>query len=223
MTTSVVTVDRLTPYQDIDRVLTEHKISGVPVLKMGRHVVGVVSESDLLAAEDKTVRQARLAAQSPRSWRLRRPRRTGLTAGTLMTAPAITIHPDATIPSAARLMNTHQVRRLPVVDEDGKLVGIVSRRDLLSVFLRPDEDLAHDVRRVLDELPLTNPADIGVTVRHGVVTLTGVFESASERYKDLVPVALRLVWDVDGVVDVVNALGEAGGSAPAAVTDRAAG
>ena len=58
-----------------------------------------------------------------------------------MTAPAITIGPDATIPAAARLMNTHHVRRLPVVDEDRKLVGIVSRRDLLSVFLRPDADL----------------------------------------------------------------------------------
>src|SRR6266567_9062280 len=71
MTTSVVTVDRITPYQDIDRLLAEHKISGVPVLKMGRHVVGVVSESDLLAAEDKSVRQARLEAETPRRWRLR--------------------------------------------------------------------------------------------------------------------------------------------------------
>ena len=115
MTTSVVTVDRITPYQEIAHSLAQHKISGVPVLKMGRHVVGVVSESDLLAAEDKTARQARLNAQSPRRWRLRQPRRTGLVAGTMMTAPAITIHPDATIPSAARLMNTHHVRRLPVV------------------------------------------------------------------------------------------------------------
>jgi CBS domain-containing protein len=220
MTTSVLTVDRITPYQEIDRLLTEHRISGVPVLKMGRHVVGVISESDLLAAEDKTVRQARLQAESPRRWRLRRPRRTGLTAGVLMTAPAITIGPDGTIPSAARLMNTHHVRRLPVVDPDGKLVGIVSRRDLLSVFLRPDDDIAHDARRILDELPLTSPADVGVTVRHGVVTLSGVFESASERYKDLVPVALRLVWDIDGVVDVVNELGGAGGPRPAAAADQ---
>jgi CBS domain-containing protein len=223
MTTSVVTVDRITPYQDIDRLLAEHKISGVPVLKMGRHVVGVVSESDLLAAEDKSVRQARLEAESPRRWRLRQPPRTGLTAGTLMTAPAITIGPDTTIPGAARLMNTHRVRRLPVVDGDGKLVGIVSRRDLLSVFLRPDDDIAHDVRRVLDELPLTNPADVTVTVRHGEVTLAGPVESASQRYRDLIPIALRLVWDVDGVVDVVNALGQAGESAPAAAADRAAG
>ena len=223
MSTSVVTVDRITPYQEIALSLAKHKISGVPVLKMGRHVVGVVSESDLLAAEDKTVRQARLDAQSPRRWRLRQPRRTGLTAGTMMTAPAITIGPDATIPSAARLMNTHHVRRLPVVDGDGKLVGIVTRRDLLSVFLRPDADITHDVQRVLEELPLTNPADVTVTARHGVVTLTGTIESASQRHHDLIPVALRLAWDVDGVVDVVNELSEAKGTKPAAVADQPAG
>ncbi len=222
MTTSVVTVDRITPYQEIDQSLARHKISGVPVLKMGRHVVGVVSESDLLAAEDKTVRQARLDAQSPRRWRLRQPRRIGLTAETLMTAPAITIYPDATIPSAARLMNTHHVRRLPVVDSDGKLVGIVTRRDLLSVFLRPDADIVHDVRQVLEELPLTNPADVTVTVHHGVVTLTGAIESASQRYRDLIPIALRLASDVDGVVDVVNELSGAKESQSATAADQAA-
>ncbi len=223
MTTSVVTVDRITPYQEIAQTLARHKISGVPVLKMGRHVVGVVSESDLLAAEDKTVRQARLRAQSPRRWRLRQPRRISLVAGTMMTEPAITIHPDATIPGAARLMNTHHVRRLPVVDSDGKLVGIVTRRDLLSVFLRPDADIVHDVRQVLDELPLTNPADVTVTVRHGVVTLTGTIESESQRHQDLIPIAFRLAWDVDGVVDVVNELSEAKESKPAAAADQPAG
>jgi CBS domain-containing protein len=209
MTTSVVTVDRLTPYQDIARLLAQHKISGVPVLRMGRHVAGVVSESDLLAAEDKPARQARLNAQSPRRWRLRQPRRTAMTAGALMTAPAITVHPDMTVPGAARLMNTHHVRRLPVVDAQDKLAGIVSRRDLLSVFLRPDADVARDARQVLEELPLTDPEDVTVMVRHGVVTLTGTLESASQRYRDLVAVALRLIWDIDGVVDVVSKLGQA--------------
>jgi CBS domain-containing protein len=174
MTTSVVTVDRITPYQEIDRLLTERRISGVPVLKMGRHVVGVVSEADLLAAEDEPARQARLASALGRRWRLRRPRpQASLNAGTLMTAPAITIGPDATIPAAARLMNTHHVRRLPVVDDEGALMGIVSRRDLLSVFLRPDGDIAHDARQVLDELPLADPGDVIVAIKHGVVTLTG--------------------------------------------------
>ncbi len=215
MTTSVVTVDRITPYQDIDRLLAERKISGVPVLMMGRQVAGVVSEADLLAAQDETARQARLARAIGRRWRLRKQPHVSLTAGTLMTEPAITIGPDATIPAAARLMNTHHIRRLPVIDGDGKLVGIVSRRDLLSVFLRPDADIVHDVREVLAELPVADPADVTVTVKHGVVTLTGTMPPEPGQEQDLVPLALRLIWDIDGVVDVVNKLGEGTPASPA--------
>jgi CBS domain-containing protein len=210
MTTTVVTVDRITPYQQIDRLLTEHRISGVPVLMMGRKVAGVVTEADLLAAEDESARQARLADTIGRRWRLRRQPHVDLTAGTLMTAPAITIGPDATIPAAARLMNTNHIRRLPVVDEDGKLVGIVSRRDLLSVFLRPDADIIHDVRQVLDELELADAKGVIVTVKHGVVTLTGATRPEPGAEHDLVSLALQLIWDIDGVVDVVNQLGGAG-------------
>ncbi|MGH3495010.1 MAG: CBS domain-containing protein, partial [Sciscionella sp.] len=100
MTTSVVTVDRITPYQEIDRVLTERRISGVPVLMMGRQVAGVVSEADLLAVEDERARQARMASVIGRRWRLRKQPHVSLTAGALMTEPAITIGPDATIPAA---------------------------------------------------------------------------------------------------------------------------
>lgn len=206
MTTAVVTVDRITPYQEIDRLLTQHKISGMPVLKMGREVAGVVSEADLLAAEDETSRRARMASSVGRRWRRRPQPHLNLTAGTLMTAPAITIGPDATIPAAARLMNTHHVRRLPVVDEDGKLVGIVSRRDLLSVFLRPDDDIVHDVRQILDEIPVSDPQQVIVVVHHGVVTLTGTMRPEPGDGQDLIPLALRLIWDIDGVVDVVNRL-----------------
>lgn len=95
-----------------------------------------------------------------------------------------------------------------MIDADGKLVGIVSRRDLLSVFLRPDADITHDVWQVLDEIPVADPKDIIVTVRHGVVTLTGTMRSEPGREQDLIPLALRLIWDIDGVVDVVNKLGE---------------
>jgi CBS domain-containing protein len=209
MTTTVVTVDRITPYQDIDRLLTKHRISGVPVLKMGREVVGVVSETDLLAAEDETRRQARMADSMGRRWHLRKQPQVRLTADALMTSPAITIGPDATIPGAARLMNTHHITRLPVTDEKGKLVGIVSRRDLLSVFLRPDADIAHDARQVLDELPLADPKEVIAEVRHGVVTLTGLMRPESGHEQNLMPLALRLIWDIDGVVDVMNRLGEA--------------
>ena len=212
MTTSVVTVDRITPYQEIDRLLTERRLSGVPVLTMGRQVAGVVSEADLLAAEDETARQARMASAIGRRWRLRKQPHVNLTADALMTAPAITVGPDATIPAAARLMNTHHVRRLPVVDEDGKLVGIVSRRDLLSVFLRRDADIVHDVRQVLDELPLADPKDVIVTVRHGVVTLAGAMRPDPAQEQPVIPLALRLIWDIDGVVDVANKLAD--GKAP---------
>ena len=208
MTASVVTVDRITPYQEIDRLLTEHRISGLPVLRMGREVVGVVSEADLLAAEDETSRRARMTSSIGRRRLLRKQPNVSLTAGTLMTAPAVTIGPDATIPAAARLMNTHRIRRLPVVDQDGKLAGIVSRRDLLSVFLRPDADVIRDVRQVLDELPVADPKAAIVTVRHGVVTITGTMRPEPGSSHDLVPLALRLMWDIDGVVDVVNRLSE---------------
>ena len=218
MTTSVLTVDRITPFQDIDRLLAEHRISGVPVLMMGRQVAGVVSEADLLAAEDESARRARMASAIGRRWRLRKQPHVSLTAGALMKSPAITIGPDATIPAAARLMNTHHVRRLPVVDSGGKLVGIVSRRDLLSVFLRPDSDIIHDARQVLGELPLTDPKDVIVTVRHGVVTLAGRMRPEPDQEQDLLPLALRLIWDIDGVVDVVNKLGEAAAPEPAKTT-----
>ena len=208
MTTSVVTVDRITSFQEIDRLLTQHRISGVPVLMMGREVAGIVTEADLLAAEDETNRHARMADSAGRRRRFRKqPRHVSLTASALMTAPAITIGPDATIPAAARLMNTHHLRRLPVVDGEGKLVGIVSRRDLLSVFLRPDADLIHDARQVLNELPLIDPEQVIVTVRHGVVTLTGTIDAEPGQDQDVVPLALRLIWDIDGVVDVENKLG----------------
>jgi len=207
MTTKVVTVDRITPYQDIDRLLTRHRISGVPVLKMGREVVGVVSETDLLAAEDERRRQARMAGSIGRRWHLRKQPYVRLTADVLMTSPAITIGPDATIPGAARLMNTEHVSRLPVVDDDGKLVGIVSRRDMLSVFLRPDADIAHDARQILDEIPLADAKAVIAEVRHGVVTLTGTIRPGADHEQDLMPLTVRLIWDIDGVVDVVNRLG----------------
>jgi CBS domain-containing protein len=211
MTTDVVTVDRITPYKEITRLLAEHQLSGVPVLSMGRHVVGMVTEADLLAVEEGPARQSRVAiATGRRAWRRGGSHTVDLVAGDLMTSPAITIHPDATIPAAARLMNASRATRLPVVDPDGKLIGIVSRRDLLSVFLRPDEEIAGDAQQVLSEILLTEPGDASVSVRNGILTLTGTLKPAEGQHTDLVPVAVRLLWDIDGVVDVVNHLTKAG-------------
>jgi CBS domain-containing protein len=206
MTTSVITVDRLTPYKEIAQLLAGHRISGLPVLRMGRQVAGVVTEADLLAAQASTARRLRSAGR--RNWRPRRTSHPALTAGELMTSPAVTISQEATVPAAARLMNTHHVRRLPVVDEQGRIAGIVSRSDLLSVFLRPDSDIAADIQHALDELGLAAPGEANVTVRNGMVTLTGTPDSAAGGHDDLIPLAIRLMWSVDGVVDVVDQRGE---------------
>ena len=212
MTPTVVTVDRITPYKEVARLMAEHRISGLPVLKMGREVVGVVTEADLLREQASTARRLRSSAR--RSWRPGGSRPPALTAGELMTSPAIVIGPDATVPAAARLMTAHHVQRLPVTDENGKLVGIVSRRDLISVFLRPDADIAADIRRVLDDILLAEPGEADVAVHNGIVTLTGTLDPKAGMHGDLIPVALRLMWDVDGVVDVVDLLGEVQAAPP---------
>jgi len=203
MTTNVVTVDRITPYKEIVRVLAENKISAIPVLVMGRHVAGVVSEADLLAEEDETARRARAGESGRVPWRHRPSARAlQLKAEDLMTKPAITINPDAPIPRAAAVMRAHHVKRLPVVDPDGKLVGIVSRRDLLSVFLRSDAQIADEVGELLTEILFADPSAIKVVVHGGVVTLLG--KPGSQDHHDLIPVVIRLIWDIDGVVDVVD-------------------
>lgn len=201
MTSAVVTVHRLTPYKEIVRLLSEQRVSSLPVLADGWQVIGLVSETDLLVMHDSAERRGRAAARRSRAHRSRRPAHT---AGELMTAPPVTIRPDATLSAAMRVMTTHHVTSLPVTGADHELIGIVSRRDLLSTFLRPDADIAREVRHLVDELPFRNPADVIVQVRHGVVTLAGVARPGPDQHSDPAAAAIRLIWDVDGVVDVVN-------------------
>jgi len=202
MTTSVVTVDRITPYKEIASLLVEHGISGMPVLALGRQVVGVVSESDLITAQNKRPGRRNGWAGWLRPGRGHGQKHSGLTAGELMTAPAVTVRPGASVPATARLMHAHNIRRLPVVDDTGKLVGLVSRRDLISVFLRPDAEIAAQVSELLDEILPAVPGEIKVTVRNGVVVMTG--QAGPVDQPDLIPIAERLAWDIEGVVDVVN-------------------
>jgi CBS domain-containing protein len=206
MTAPVVTADKLTPYKEIACLLAEHRVSSLPVLADGWQVIGVVSETMLLAAQDSAARRGRAAA---RRGRARQAPQATLTAAELMTAPPVTIRPDATISAATRMMTTHHVTSLPVTGADQQLIGIVSRRDLLSVFLRPDADITHEIRHLLDQMPLRDPADVIVTVRHGVVTLTGVVRPGPGHHQDPVPAVIQLIWDVDGVVDIADRLGEA--------------
>ncbi|MFI2184427.1 CBS domain-containing protein [Streptomyces sioyaensis] len=196
MTKTVAAVDREARFKEIVETMERWKVSALPVLAGEGRVVGVVSEADLLPKEGFRESDPGRLEQLRRVDDMRRAE--AVTAGELMTSPALTVRADATLSQAARTMARESVKRLPVVDGHGVLQGIVSRADLLKVFLRSDEDLAEDVRRnILGELFAAPAKDLQVTVVDGVVTLSG-----RVRDNSLIPVAARLVRAVEGVVDV---------------------
>jgi CBS-domain-containing membrane protein len=188
MTHTAVAIGSEAPFKEIVELLDQWKVSAVPVLAGEGRVVGVVSEADLLAKEEY-----RGAPDGDPAV----PAKAGaVSAAELMSAPAVTVHPDATLAEAARIMARRHVKRLPVVDAVGMLQGVVSRSDLLKVFLRGDAEIAEEVRHhVLGRLPVTTALTVSVT--EGVVTLGGVLPDRS-----LVPVLARAVRAVEGVVDV---------------------
>ncbi len=160
MTTGVVTVRPDTSYREIAAMFREHRVSGFPVTDGDGKVIGVVSESDLLTLADGRHRGHRAAGPA--------------TAGDLMTHPAVTTSPDDLVQTAARVMHSHRLQRLPVVDREGRLEGIVSRSDVLSVFRRSDEELRREITQdVIADGFFTDPARLTVTVRNGIVTLEG--------------------------------------------------
>ncbi|GGZ19489.1 CBS domain-containing protein [Streptomyces poonensis] len=207
MTTDVVRAVYGTPFKEVARLLVDHRISGLPVVDEDEKVVGVVSETDLMAhqAEPSDAREPGrrfpFAALKPAA-RWRAAKATAGTAGQLMSAPPVTVHADDTIVEAARIMAGRHVERLPVLDEEDRLVGIVTRRDLLRVFLRPDADIRNEViHEVLVRTLWLAPRSIGVSVTEGVVTLAGQLERKSET-----EIAVSMTRQIDGVVAVVDRL-----------------
>jgi CBS domain-containing protein len=207
MTRTVATVGREAVFKEIVRTMQGRKVSALPVLDAARCVVGVVSEADLLPKEefrdddpDRYTQRRRLSDLAKAG---------SVTAGELMTSPALTVQAGATLAQAARTMARAKVKRLPVVDDAGRLEGVVSRADLLKVFLRDDEEIAEEVRREVVSYLFPGPASaVRVEVRDGVVRLGGRVRDTS-----LVPVAARLVRAVEGVVDVEFGLDESDRSA----------
>ncbi|GGO41727.1 hypothetical protein GCM10012286_21980 [Streptomyces lasiicapitis] len=194
MTHTVIAVGRDAPFKEIVELIDMWKVSSLPVLEGEGRVIGVVSEADLLPKEEFR------DADPTRYDVLRRlsdmAKAGAITAGELMTSPAVSVHADATLAVAARIMARRRVKHLPVVDASGLLQGVVSRSDLLKVFLRPDEDIAAEIRRtVLSSLPPETQVD--VRVQEGVVTLGGTLRDTA-----LVPVLARASRAVEGVVDV---------------------
>ncbi|MFF4537184.1 CBS domain-containing protein [Streptomyces aureus] len=196
MTQTVVAVGRDAPFKEIVRTLKQWRVSAMPVLEGEGRVVGVVSEADLLPKEEFRDEEPSLSRQRER---LADSAKAGATrAAELMSTPAVTIHADATLAQAARIMAVRRVKRLPVVDDVGMLQGIVSRADLLKVFLRPDDEIEEEVRRtVVSYLFPGFSHAIHVTVDEGIVALRGHVRDTS-----LVSVAVRLCQAIEGVVDV---------------------
>jgi CBS domain-containing protein len=201
MTTAVVTVDPSASYRRLVDLLIERRVSAVPVVDETLQVLGVVSEADLLRkiefAEDDKPRMF-----EGRRRREERAKATAATAGELMSTPPVVARTGTSIAAAAKLMDGEQVKRLPVVDEQGRLVGIVARTDLLKAHLRPDDDIRADV---LDGMLASDFADgvtgVQVQVYGGVVTLRGQVDRASTA-----DAAGRVTRQVPGVVAVANAI-----------------
>ncbi|MCH0541609.1 CBS domain-containing protein [Streptomyces sp. MUM 203J] len=197
MTQTAVAVGSRASYKEIVELMSQWEVSALPVLAGEGRVIGVVSEADLLLKEGYREEDAAVPDGRPFA---RVAKADAVYAEDLMTSPAVTVHADAPIAEAARIMARRHVKRLPVVDRLGMLEGVVSRGDLLKVFLRSDEDIAAEVREtVLSELP--RGADVRVSVENGVVTLGGRLPEPSSA-----PLLARAVRAVEGVVDIRVAL-----------------
>jgi CBS-domain-containing membrane protein len=200
--TEVVSVRQDDGFKEIAALLAGHRISAVPVLDAQSHVIGVVSEADLLAKE---------SAMEPRHLPLfagRKERVASLaksaaaTAGDLMTSPALTVGLNEDVVYAARLMQDRHDKRLPVTDEEGRLQGVVSRRDILRLFVQSDAEIRHEITEdVILGTMWVDPAGLDVTVEDGVVRLRGEVETRS-----VAELIGELAQRTDGVVDVANDL-----------------
>lgn len=196
MTQTVVAIGQDARFKEIVETMEQWKVSALPVLAGEGRVIGVVSEADLLLKEEFRESDPSRVEQMGR---LEDVRKAGaVTAGELMSTPALTVHAGDTLAQAARTMAYKSVKRLPVVDGQGLLQGIVSRSDLLKVFLRSDEDLLAEVRaEVIDRLFAGSAKELEVGVTDGVVTLGGTVRDTA-----VLPTVARLVRAVEGVVDV---------------------
>jgi len=187
MTHSVIGVRETAWFKDILVAMRPYGVSAFPVLDSADRVVGVVSEADLLLKE--------IGPQLTLS-RGERVKAAGVTAAQLMSTPAITIGPDAGVAEAAKIMYTRRVKRLPVVEDDGRLVGIISRVDVLSVFDRPDDQIHDDVRELIAGEFALDPDAFDLTVTCGIVTITGQLEHR--------PIARELISAIRYVVGVIG-------------------
>jgi len=203
MTTRVIFVRKGASFREMAATLREHRISAFPVLDDDRKVIGVVSEADLLTKQALDSGEDGMPGMITGLLRYREQGKArGITAADLMTSPPVTVRPEDTVEHAARLMYMRRVKRLPVVNAAGRLVGIISRADVLSVFDRPDSEIRAEITNdVMREEFLIDPKRLTVTVKDGVVTLEGTPGNTVVGHE-----ILRRVRHVQGVVAVRDRL-----------------
>jgi len=197
MTADVVSVRPDASLREAATLLTEHRISGLPVVIGGGEVVGVLSEADIVAKASG----AAPGHGGPLSWlfdpEIEERKVVARTVGEAMTSPPLTIAPTRPVHEAARKMTSDHVNRLPVV-EDGKLVGILTRADIVRAFTRGDSELATEIRDdILRRTFWVEPGSVAVTVADGRVTLKGEVETEADT--EMLPI---FVSRVPGVVSV---------------------
>ncbi|MBM2616399.1 CBS domain-containing protein [Actinoplanes sp. LDG1-06] len=201
MTKAVRSVDAAASYRDVVDLLIENRLSAAPVIDAFQHVVGVVSEADLLRKiEYAGDEEPRLFESRKRRGERRKSR--ALTVEDLMSAPAVVALSGSSIAAAARQMDQENVKRLPVVDDLGRLIGIVSRADLLKAHLRPDDEILADIESgVLRPYVDDENTNVTAAVTDGVVTLSGRVDRWSSA-----DIAERMTRQVAGVVDVRSSI-----------------
>jgi CBS domain-containing protein len=202
MTKGVLTVAPDLPLRDVAALLTERRISGAPVCDQGNRVLGVISEADIIRKEQGLAPEVHgVARWFARLFDGELDKVEARTVAEAMTTPALTARPFDSVSRAARLMVEHRVNRLPVV-VDGRLVGIVTRADLVRAFNRTDDEIAVQIRdEVFVRALWLGPEELDLTVQSGVATIRGTVETESDAR-----VVEHLVRSVPGVVDVTAEL-----------------
>ena len=202
MTRRVHVASPSTPFKTLVRLIEENRVSAIPIVDETGRPVGIVSEADLLVKERRRDLQAESNLFQLRKHRHERGKVGALLASELMSSPVISVGTDTTLGDAARLMHERNIKRLVVVDARGRIAGIVTRSDLLQVFMRTDEDLLADVvDRVIPAVLIGGSENVLVGVISNVITLTGKVDRRSDA-----EILGRLAEEVDGVVGVDNQL-----------------
>jgi len=195
MTTEVIAVSRDTGLREAARLMFRNRVSGLPITEPDGTLIGIITEADFLRLEVERQEGARDQA---------------VTVGEVMSIGVVTVRPEMEIYEAAKIMAVQEVKRLPVVDDDNRLLGVISRADIVSIFTRPDDVIEDEIREdLLRRVLFIDPDDLRVSVTNGVVALSGevgtraeasMLEELTNRLDGVFGVETKLTWlhaDVD--------------------------